>query len=104
SHLTSYDAPPAPESYVHRIGRPGRAGREGVAITLAEPRERPLLRNIEKLTGRRLDRPPVATVPDLRARRLESTRVAGREAVVAGGTEGFREILQSLAQEFDVLD
>jgi ATP-dependent RNA helicase DeaD len=104
SHVINYDVPPAPESYVHRIGRTGRAGREGVAITLAEPRERPLLRNIEKLTGRRLDLGTVPTVADLQARRLEATRVSVREAVVAGGTEGFREIVQSLAQEFDVLD
>jgi len=104
SHVINYDVPPAPESYVHRIGRTGRAGREGVAITLAEPRERPLLRNIEKLTGRRLDLGTVPTVADLQARRLEATRVSVREAVVAGGTEGFREIVQALAQEFDVLD
>jgi ATP-dependent RNA helicase DeaD len=104
SHVINYDVPPAPESYVHRIGRTGRAGREGVAITLAEPRERPLLRNIEKLTGRRLDLGTGPTVADLQARRLEATRVAVREAVVAGGAEGFREIVQSLAQEFDVLD
>ena len=95
SHVINYDVPPA---------RTGRAGREGVAITLAEPRERPLLRNIEKLTGRRLDLGTVPTVADLRARRLEATRVSLREAVVAGGTAGFREIVQSLAQEFDVLD
>ena len=104
SHVINYDVPPAPESYVHRIGRTGRAGREGVAITLAEPRERPLLRNIEKLTGRRLDLGTVPSVADLRARRMEATRVSLREAVVAGGAEGFREIVQSLAQEFDVVD
>ena len=52
SHVINYDVPPAPESYVHRIGRTGRAGREGVAITLVEPKERSLLRNIERLTGR----------------------------------------------------
>jgi ATP-dependent RNA helicase DeaD len=104
SHVINYDVPPAPESYVHRIGRTGRAGREGVAITLAEPRERPLLRNIEKLTGRRLDLGTVPSVADLRARRLEATRVSLREAILAGGTEGVREIVQSLAQEFDVVD
>ncbi len=39
SHVINYDMPSAPEVYVHRIGRTGRIGREGVAITLAEPRE-----------------------------------------------------------------
>jgi ATP-dependent RNA helicase DeaD len=104
SHVINYDVPPAPESYVHRIGRTGRAGREGVAITLAEPRERPLLRNIEKLTRRPLEMATVPTVADLRARRLEVTRASLREAVVAGGNEGFRVVVESLAEEFDVLD
>jgi ATP-dependent RNA helicase DeaD len=104
SHVINYDVPPAPESYVHRIGRTGRAGREGVAITLAEPRERPLLRNIEKLTGRRLDPKPLPTVEALRARRMDQTRAALREAVVAGGAEDFRAMVESLVPEFDVLD
>jgi len=104
SHVINYDVPPAPESYVHRIGRTGRAGREGVAITLAEPRERPLLRNIERLTGRRLDPQPLPTVEALRARRLEQTRAALREAVAAGGTESFRALVESLVPEFDLLD
>src|SRR5471032_661412 len=50
SHVVNYDLPTAAEAYVHRIGRTGRAGREGVAITLAEPREHRQLRNIEFLT------------------------------------------------------
>ena len=52
----NYDVPPSPEAYVHRIGRTGRAGREGVAITLAEPREHRLLRNIEQLTKQKIER------------------------------------------------
>jgi len=50
SHVVNYDVPTSAEAYVHRIGRTGRAGRDGVAITLAEPREHRLLRNIEFLT------------------------------------------------------
>ena len=53
SHVVNYDVPSAAEAYVHRIGRTGRAGREGVAITLAEPREHRLLRNIEQQTKQR---------------------------------------------------
>src|SRR5258706_467500 len=49
THVVNYDVPSATESYVHRIGRVGRPGRQGVAITLAEPREQRLLFNIEKL-------------------------------------------------------
>ena len=50
SHVVNYDVPSDPDAYVHRIGRTGRAGREGVAITLVEPREHRLLRNIEAAT------------------------------------------------------
>jgi ATP-dependent RNA helicase DeaD len=104
SHVINYDVPPAPESYVHRIGRTGRAGRAGVAITLAEPRERPLLRNIERLIGRRLEMATVPSLTDLRARRLEATRSSLRDAVAAGGNEAFRPLVQSLSPEFDLVD
>ena len=43
SHVINYDIPTSPEVYVHRIGRTGRIGREGVAITLVDPREQRLL-------------------------------------------------------------
>ncbi|MEP3246640.1 MAG: DEAD/DEAH box helicase [Sneathiella sp.] len=48
THVINYDLPMEPENYVHRVGRTGRAGAKGVAISLCEPRERNLLRNVEK--------------------------------------------------------
>ena len=66
THVVNYDVPSAPESYVHRIGRVGRAGRKGVAITLAEPRERRLLANIESMTHQKIAIEPVPSVADLR--------------------------------------
>ncbi len=48
THVINYDIPQDPESYVHRIGRTGRAGKRGIAITLVTPREIKLLRNIEQ--------------------------------------------------------
>ena len=104
SHVVNYDVPNAPEAYVHRIGRTGRAGREGVAITLAEPREHRLLRNIEKLTGQRIEIATVPTVADLRARRLELVRASLREALVAGELDSYRTVVESLASEFDLVD
>src|SRR3546814_15314750 len=50
SHVLNYDIPYDTESYVHRIGRPGRAGRRGEAILFVAPRERGLLRAIERAT------------------------------------------------------
>jgi ATP-dependent RNA helicase DeaD len=104
SHVVNFDVPNAPEAYVHRIGRTGRAGREGVAITLVEPKEHRLLRNLEKLTGQRIEVSAVPTVADLRARHLELTRASLREVLVAGGLDPFRRVVEELAAEFDVMD
>ena len=104
SHVFNYDVPSAPEAYVHRIGRTGRAGREGTAITLAEPREHRLLRSIEQFTRQRIEIATVPTVADLRAKRLELTRASLRERLVAGDFDDVRVVVESLAEEFDVLD
>src|SRR5665213_2263558 len=87
SHVVNYDVPSSPDAYVHRIGRTGRAGREGVAITLAEAREHRLLRNIEQHTKRKIAVATVPTVADLKERRIELTRSALEEALQAGGLE-----------------
>jgi ATP-dependent RNA helicase DeaD len=99
THVVNYDVPSAPESYVHRIGRVGRAGREGVAITLAEPRERRGLENIERLTGQEFDIAKVPTVADLRERQIELTVAAVREALAAVDLEDFNVVLHALAGE-----
>jgi ATP-dependent RNA helicase DeaD len=104
SHVVNFDVPMDAESYVHRIGRTGRAGREGVAITFAEPREHRLLRNIERLTAQRIEIATVPTVADLRTRRLELARATLREAIIEGGFDTFHGIVESLAEEFDVMD
>jgi len=105
THVVNYDVPSAPESYVHRIGRVGRAGREGVAITLAEPREHRMLKNIERLTGQRIQILKVPTVADLRARRLEMVQATVREAILQDGDlDGFRVVVETLTDEFDVME
>jgi ATP-dependent RNA helicase DeaD len=104
SHVVNYDVPVDADAYVHRIGRTGRAGRAGVAVTLAEPREHRMLRNIERVTGQRIEIAAVPTVADLRARRMELARTALREAILAGGLDAYRGIVESLAEEFDVMD
>jgi ATP-dependent RNA helicase DeaD len=104
SHVVNFDVPNAPEAYVHRIGRTGRAGREGVAITLLEPKEHRLLRNLEKLTGQRIEVAAVPTVADLRSRHLELTKASLREVLVAGELDAFRGVVEGLAAEFDVMD
>ncbi len=56
SHVINYDVPDAPEDYVHRIGRTGRAGNLGRAITLVTPPEELSMRAIERLTGQTVER------------------------------------------------
>ncbi len=104
SHVVNYDVPTSAEAYVHRIGRTGRAGREGVAITLAEPREHRLLRNIEYLTKQKIQIAAVPSVADLRARRIEMTKASLRETLLVGDFDHFRAVVDSLAQEFDIMD
>ena len=70
SHVVNYDLPNIPESYVHRIGRTARAGKEGIAISLCSREERGYLRDIERLTRtpiRKLDTPE-PSAEDLRPR------------------------------------
>ena len=102
THVVNYDVPSAAESYVHRIGRVGRAGRQGVAITLAEPREQRLLFNIEKLTKQKIAIERVPTVADLRARQIEQTVNAVREALAADDLDDYNEVLNALSGDHNI--
>ncbi len=104
SHVVNYDVPSDPDQYVHRIGRTGRAGREGVAITLVEPREHRLLRNIEAAMHTKLRIERLPTVADLRERRVEILRANLREALLAGGHDDMRGVVEPLTEEFDLVD
>ncbi len=104
THVINFDVPSAPAQYVHRIGRVGRAGREGVAITLAEPREHRMLKNIERVTGQRVPQQALPTVADLRARRLDITTATLRESILEEELESFRVVVETLSDEFDVMD
>lgn len=104
SHVVNFDVPESPAAYLHRIGRTGRAGREGVAITLVEPREHRLLRSIEQMTKQRLDVATVPTVLDVRARRLDVTRASIRDLILAGDLDSYRIAVEALADEFDLMD
>jgi len=62
SHVFNFDLPMEPEAYVHRIGRTGRAGASGIAISFCDPAESDLLRQIQRLVGKSI---PVQQLPDL---------------------------------------
>ena len=104
SHVVNYDVPSDPDAYVHRTGRTGRAGRKGVAITLVEPREQRLLRNIERLIGRKIEVARLPTVADLRARRMELLEGSLREALLGDDLDRYRGVVEPLAEEFDLFE
>ena len=104
THVVNYDVPSAPESYVHRIGRVGRAGREGVAITIAEPKQRRLLGNIERLTKQKFDIAKVPSVADLRTRQIEMTVGSVRDALAIDDLADYRAVLDALGDEYSERD
>ncbi|MDR4944995.1 DEAD/DEAH box helicase [Neobacillus cucumis] len=64
THVYNFDIPQDPESYVHRIGRTGRAGKTGVAMTFITPREKSYLAVVEKTTKRKMERMKAPTLDE----------------------------------------
>ena len=92
SHVINYDVPMAPEDYVHRIGRSGRAGKPGRAITLVTPAEELSMRGIERLTGQAIERVVMPAFGGLHSAALRPSKAlsfAGRRAANFG-TRSFR--------------
>jgi ATP-dependent RNA helicase DeaD len=105
SHVVNYDIPTDPESYVHRIGRTGRAGRSGDAISFVTPRERYLLKSIEKTTRQPLTPMQLPTVEDVNVTRLARFDDAITEAL--SSTERlsfFRDVVSHYVREHNVPD
>ena len=103
THVVNYDVPASAEVYLHRIGRTGRAGRTGTAITLVETREHRWIKSLERTSKSKIEIAQIPTVADLRAKQLDVTRASLREALLAGGHDGVRVVVESLAQEFDIV-
>ncbi len=72
SHVVNYDIPQDAETYVHRIGRTGRAGREGEAILFVSNRERRMLSNIERVTRQKIEPIELPTAKIINAKRIET--------------------------------
>lgn len=102
SHVLNYDIPTDTESYVHRIGRTGRAGRSGEAILFVTPREKGLLRAIERATRQPIEEmslPSIETVNDTRVNKFLS-RIT--DALGAGGLDMFRALVERYEREQNV--
>lgn len=101
-HVVNYDIPYDTESYVHRIGRTGRAGRKGEAILFVTPRERNMLRYIERATRQPLERMDLPTIADVNEQRVVRFRNRITEALADGGAEPFRSLIEEYEREHDV--
>ena len=97
SHVINYDLPTSPEPYVHRIGRTGRAGNEGVALSFLEVKEMRMLKNIERVMKMPI---PIVTVPtpaQLRARRRAQVASLVTDAMTAPDVGEWAELVKTLS-------
>jgi ATP-dependent RNA helicase DeaD len=98
-HVVNYDVPYDTESYVHRIGRTGRAGRKGEAILFIAPRERNMLRAIERATRQVIEPMNLPTVDAVNALRIAKFKQRVTETVAKGESTAFRPVLEQLEAE-----
>ncbi|MCU6500577.1 DEAD/DEAH box helicase [Rugamonas sp. A1-17] len=102
SHVVNYDVPHDPESYTHRIGRTGRAGRSGEAILFITPREKNLLKSIERATRQpigMLELPTIQAVNDVRIAKFKSQI---SETLAQGELEQFQSLIEDFEREQNI--
>lgn len=102
THVVNFDIPNDTESYVHRIGRTGRAGRTGEAILFVTPRERRMLRSIERVTNARLEEMELPTVDEVNAKRKENFASQITEVLGDGQMELFRGLVRKYSETNNV--
>ena len=102
SHVLNYDIPYDTESYVHRIGRTGRAGRSGDAILFVTPREKGMLRSIERATRQPIEEMKLPSVEAVNDRRVE--RFLGRitDTLATGEPGEYRSLVERYESENNV--
>jgi len=99
THVVNYDVPHDVEAYVHRIGRTGRAGRSGVATMFITPRERKMMREIERYTGTPIKPMRMPTQADVAARRVTQLKDTIRKNLLEGDLDLYLELVESLVEE-----
>jgi ATP-dependent RNA helicase DeaD len=100
SHVINFDIPFDTEAYVHRIGRTGRAGRTGHAILFINPRERSMLRSIERTTKQKIEMMQLPTVADINIKRVQAfkDRIG---ATMQEDTSFYEKVIADYLQETD---
>jgi ATP-dependent RNA helicase DeaD len=102
SHVINYDIPYDTEAYVHRIGRTGRAGRPGNAILFVAPRERGMLRAIERATRQPIEQISLPTREDVQGRRVTQLKQQLLDTLEAEDLQYFGEVLSQFTEENDL--
>ncbi|MEW9573084.1 DEAD/DEAH box helicase [Rhodanobacter sp. Si-c] len=102
SHVLNYDIPYDTESYVHRIGRTGRAGRSGEAILFVTPREKGMLRAIERATRQKIDEMKLPTVEAVNDQRIAKFKQRISDTLAMGELDLFRQLIEQYEQEHDI--
>ena len=102
SHVLNYDIPSDTESYVHRIGRTGRAGRTGEAILFVTPRERRFLRNIERATNAPLEEMNLPTVDEVNESRKAKFADSITESLESTQIAIFRNLVKAYSEQHDI--
>jgi ATP-dependent RNA helicase DeaD len=105
-HVINYDVPYDVEAYVHRIGRTGRAGRTGIATMFITPRERKMMREIERYTGTPIKPMKMPTRADIAAKRIGVFKDSIRKTIAEGDLDMYLELVEQLVEEgpFDMAD
>ncbi|NLC65660.1 MAG: DEAD/DEAH box helicase [Clostridium sp.] len=104
SHVINYDLPQDVESYVHRIGRTGRAKQEGIAISLASNKDRNMLRVIERTTKSKITRKELPSVEDIFKSKNEELVSKVKKEIDKKGFEKYYPILEELKEESSIED
>ncbi len=102
SLVINYDLPSDNEAYVHRIGRTGRAGREGMSIAFVRPREMYSLRHYERLTSGTVNMYELPNIQELGKKRIERARTEIAGIVEAKDLASMREIVEAMARESEM--
>ncbi|MDR7300727.1 DEAD/DEAH box helicase [Haloactinomyces albus] len=102
SHVLNYDIPHDSESYVHRIGRTGRAGRSGEAILFVSPRERHMLRSIEKATRQSISQMELPSVEAVNDQRLARFSQSITDTLESGELTLFQDLVQQYESNHNV--
>jgi len=99
SHVVNYDIPYDPEAYVHRIGRTGRAGRKGKALLFVSPRERHLLKSIERATRQKIAPMSLPSADDLGEHRIDQFMQLLRDTVVNQDLDFYYRLISRVENE-----